>query len=118
MQVSVCLTNTVLTSLDHAALTIQTHAAGQLLEIPASRLLTDGKNGKQLINLLPGKKVSQDNTSSSDAEAGSSVPTLRVAGKNHNLTIFGRLRVRMNEVQAVFGVCSDSSLTPGNALSL
>jgi hypothetical protein len=63
MQVSVCLTNTVLTSLDHASLTKQTHASGQLLEIPASRLLTDGKNGKQLINLLPGKKVSQDNKS-------------------------------------------------------
>jgi SpoIID/LytB domain protein len=101
MQISVGLTNTALTTLNHSFLLIQTHSAVQLLEISVSALLTGGDSGKQLIILQPTLKGTEDHTREGGATEVHASETLRFSAKNHKLSISGDYAAHLNDGQAV-----------------
>ena len=101
MQISVGLTNTALTTLNHSFVIVQTHSAVQLSEIPVSQLLTGGNNGKQLIILQPLKKNTQAGSATGGSAEGLSFVTLRFQAKNNKLSISGDYDAHLNGGQAV-----------------
>jgi stage II sporulation protein D len=101
MQISVGLTNTALTTLNHSFLLIQTHSAVQLLEIPVTQVLIGGNNGKQLIILHPISRGTQAGTDGGGAVHGAASANLRFSAKNNKLSIAGDYDAHLNDGQAI-----------------